>query len=293
MKRKLLAVALPIVLVAGVGCSNKDVVEEKKTDSVQVAEAKEKVSKEDYPARMSNLDYELKTKMSEITKLSQRKDKDVKSLNKEILKSADELQEVFAKFYKVDPPKEFEEPHKTVIKGIDCYKKAFDIQISLAKSGSVTKKKTEELQDLMYKGNDYMEEGFEPINKAVDHTKKPSQNYSLTILSKDGKEFIGEWGSYNGDTYTKGSEYRQDGTYTIFDDVDHTPYENSHMDGRWSYNADTQQMTLTIDEYMKDGKKAEPGEMKDSMVYTVKIFRIDEFKMIDDDGNTLHQVKRR
>ncbi|WP_242226999.1 DUF7018 domain-containing (lipo)protein [Bacillus cereus group sp. BfR-BA-01315] len=289
--KKLVTLALPIMLLGGCGT---DKVEKKADSKVEVkAEEKEKVSKEAYPARMSNLDYELKTKMSDITELTKRKDNDVKELNKEILKSADEVQEIFAKFYKIDPPKEFEEAHKTVIKAIDCYKEAFDTQISLAKSGSVTKKKTEQLKELMYKGNNYLEEGMQPIEKAVDHTARQNQSYDPITLSKDGKEIIGEWGSYVGDKFTKGSEFRQDGTYTIFDDEDNTPYENSHMDGKWSYNGDKKEMTLTIDEYVKDGKKAKPGEMKQSMSYTMEYFRDGIFKMVGDDGSKMHQVKRK
>ncbi|PHE64177.1 hypothetical protein COF68_04840 [Bacillus toyonensis] len=42
MKRKVLAVALPITLALSVGCSNKDVAEEKKTDSLKVSESDSK-----------------------------------------------------------------------------------------------------------------------------------------------------------------------------------------------------------------------------------------------------------
>ncbi|AJH16867.1 hypothetical protein ACFVV6_24455 [Bacillus mycoides] len=42
MKRKVLAVALPITLALAVGCSNKDVAEEKKTDSLKVSETDSK-----------------------------------------------------------------------------------------------------------------------------------------------------------------------------------------------------------------------------------------------------------
>ncbi|MBJ8030291.1 hypothetical protein JDS96_20920 [Bacillus cereus group sp. N21] len=168
--KKLVTLALPIMLLGGCGT---DKVEKKADTKVEAkAKEKEKLSKEAYPSRMSNLHYELKLKMEDLTALAKRKDKDTKELNKEILKGADELQQIFDKFYKIDPPKEFEESHKTLIKAIDCYKEAFDTQISLAKSGSVTKKKTEQLKELMYKGNDYLEEGMQPIEKAVDHTAR-------------------------------------------------------------------------------------------------------------------------
>ncbi|MGG3528367.1 hypothetical protein COM13_12200 [Bacillus pseudomycoides] len=168
--KKLITLAVPMMLLGGCGTDNA----EKKADTkIEIkAEEKEKLTKEAYPSRMSNLHYELKLKMEEITEIAKRKDKDVKEQNKEILKGTDELQQVFDKFYKIDPPKEFEESHKTLIKAIDCYKEAFDTQLSLAKSGSVTKKKTEQLKELMYKGNDYLEEGMQPIDEAVDHTKR-------------------------------------------------------------------------------------------------------------------------
>ncbi|SDY37540.1 DUF3994 domain-containing protein [Bacillus sp. 166amftsu] len=288
--KKLVSLALPIMLLGGCGTDNIEKKADTKVAKIEVKEEdKEKLSNEAYPSRMSNLHYELKLKMEELTEVSKGKDKDVKEQNKKILKSADGLQEIYVKFYKIDPPKEFEEQHKSVLKAIDCYKEAIDTQLSLTKSGSVTKNKTEQLKDLMYKGNDYLEKGMKPIEEAVEHTKRPD----AIPLSKDGKEIVGEWGSYVGDKFTKGTEFRQDGTYTIFDDVDNTPYENSHMDGKWSYNGDTREMTLTIDEYVKDGKKAEPGEMKQSMTYKMENFTDTGYKMVGDDGSVMRQVKRR
>ncbi|WP_439741194.1 hypothetical protein [Bacillus pseudomycoides] len=55
MKRKILAVALPITLALGVGCS-KDNVEEKKTDSLQVAV--------DYKTSILDLSKALESKLS-------------------------------------------------------------------------------------------------------------------------------------------------------------------------------------------------------------------------------------
>ncbi|MEK4707089.1 hypothetical protein [Bacillus sp. FSL R10-2780] len=55
MKRKLLAVALPIMLVAGVGCS-KDNAKKKKTDSLQVVV--------DYKTSILDLSKSLESKLS-------------------------------------------------------------------------------------------------------------------------------------------------------------------------------------------------------------------------------------
>ncbi|MGQ4672151.1 hypothetical protein ACUIJ5_29870 (plasmid) [Bacillus toyonensis] len=56
MKRKLLAVALPVMLMSGVGCASKDVAEEKKEDSVKVADYKEteKEKEKDKDKRTNN-----------------------------------------------------------------------------------------------------------------------------------------------------------------------------------------------------------------------------------------------
>ncbi|PEK22828.1 hypothetical protein CN568_18500 [Bacillus pseudomycoides] len=55
MKRKLLAVALPVMLISGVGCS-KDNAEKKKTDSLQVAV--------DYKTSILDLSKALESKLS-------------------------------------------------------------------------------------------------------------------------------------------------------------------------------------------------------------------------------------
>lgn len=56
MKRKLLEVALPVMLMSGVGCASKDIAEEKKEDSVKVADYKEteKEKEKDKDKRTNN-----------------------------------------------------------------------------------------------------------------------------------------------------------------------------------------------------------------------------------------------
>ncbi|MED0990308.1 MULTISPECIES: hypothetical protein [Bacillus cereus group] len=56
MKRKLLALVVPVMLLSGVGCSSKDVAEEKEDDSLQVVV--------DYKTSILDLSKALESKLS-------------------------------------------------------------------------------------------------------------------------------------------------------------------------------------------------------------------------------------
>ncbi|PEE39404.1 DUF6376 family protein [Bacillus pseudomycoides] len=293
--KKLVTLALPIMLLGGCGT---DKVEKKADTKVEAkAKEKEKLPKVDYMSRMFALQNELNSKITEFGETAyQTKDKsnDINKLNKKLEKEIGEIQEIITRFDEVEPPKELEETHKKILKGADCYSKSFADILKRSKNGSITKESTEESKKLVLKGKEYLDEGFKTMDEEYKQTMKTNlENHKNASLPKDGKEFTGEWGSYVGDKYTKGTEFREDGTYTIFDDVNNTPYENTHMDGKWSYNTDTKQMTLTITEFVQDGKKAEPGQMKESTVYKVEYFANGVFKMVDNEGNRLHQVRHK
>ncbi|MED1060465.1 DUF3994 domain-containing protein [Bacillus mycoides] len=295
--KRLVSLALPIMLLGGCATDSVEKKADTKVEAKTKVEEKEKLSGTDYMARMFALDNTLETKIAGLVELSAKtKDRsnDIKVLNKEILEKADEVNEALADFDKVEPPKEFEEPHKTILKAVDCYKEAFETQIKLGKSGSISKEKTKELQELMLKGNDYLKEGYKPIKDAYDEKMKSKanelQNKSVGI-SQNGKELLGEWGSSKGGKFTKGLDFKEDGTYIIYDDVNNTPYETTHMQGKWSYNAEKQQVKMTIDEFVKDGKKVDPSQMKESIDYDVMYFTSDSLVMMDADGNKIDVVK--
>ncbi|MDR4170767.1 hypothetical protein CN957_22840 [Bacillus cereus] len=293
--KRLVTLALPIMLLGG--CAT-DKAETKAKDKVEVkAEEKDKLEGTDYLSRMFALDNTFETKVAELGELSAKtKDKsnDIKELNKEILKKADEINEALTDFDKVEPPKEFEEQHKTILKAVDCYKEAFETQIKLGKSNSVTKESTKKMKELMSKGNDYLKEGYTPLKEAYSEKMKSKvndmQNKSVGI-SQDGKELLGEWGSSKDGKFTKGLDFKEDGTYIIYDDVNNTPYENTHMQGKWSYNVEKQQVNMTITEFVKDGKKVDPSQIKESVDYDVMYFKSDSLVMMDAEGNKIDVVK--
>ncbi|QWG31313.1 DUF3994 domain-containing protein (plasmid) [Bacillus mycoides] len=291
--KKLITLALPIMLLGG--CAT-DKAETKAKDKVEAkAEVKEKLPKVDYMSRMFALENELNSKIAEMGQTAyQTKDRsnDINELNKKLEEEIGEIQKTIADFDKVEPPKELEESHKTILKGVDYYNKTFSDTLKRAKSGSITKDATEESKKLVLKGKDCMDEGYKTMRDEYTKTMKTNLEKSKNeSMPKDGKELLGEWGSKLGGKFTKGLEFKEDGTYIIYDDENNTPYENSHMQGKWSYNAEKKQVILTIDEYVKDGKKADPSQMKESIDYDVMYFTSDSLVMMDADGNKIDVVK--
>lgn len=291
--KKLVTLALPIMLLGGCGTDTTDKKADTKVEAK--AETKEKVSKEDYPRRMFDLRYKLEAQINEITEIAgETKDKsnDINKLNKEMVEKEKEIQETISKFNKIEPPKEFEEAHKTILKAVDCYSKAFSKQFKLAKTGSITKESIQESKDLMLKGNEYADEGYKPLyDTDLEQSKTNPKKFESVNLSQNGKELVGEWGSKRGGKFTKGLDFKEDGTYTIYDDISNTPYENTHIKGKWSYNADKKQVKMVIDEYVKDGKKSDSNQIKSSIDYTVEYCRDGSLVMVDADGNKIDVVK--
>ncbi|EJV54915.1 MULTISPECIES: DUF7018 domain-containing (lipo)protein [Bacillus] len=299
--KRLITLALPIMLLGGCATDKaetktKDKVEAK-SETKEKEVTKEKISKEEYPNHMYKLRSDLETKITELTETaSQTKDKsnDIQKLNKEIFEKEAELQEIISKFHKIEPPKEFEEQHKTILKAVDFYSEAFATQVKSAKSGSITKEKIQESKDLMLKGNDYLKEGYTPLADAIaDAGEKKLQATEHSEFPKDSKEFVGEWGHFEGSEFVKALDFKEDGTYTIFDDKGKTSFEDNHMTGKWSYKPDSKQFTMTIEEYVKDGQKMDKSQLNESVDYTLEIFLNDYLNMVDAKGNRIDVQKRK
>ncbi|AIK40589.1 MULTISPECIES: DUF7018 domain-containing (lipo)protein [Bacillus] len=116
MKRKLLAVALPIMLVAGVGCS-KDA-SESKTDSLEVAEtdnqevSNSKAEKE-YKSKLNSLMKDI-TKESLVLKEVITSDKSIKEKEEEYREKSKALLEITDKVIELDPGKKYNDVQNTV-----------------------------------------------------------------------------------------------------------------------------------------------------------------------------------
>ncbi|WP_242274568.1 DUF3994 domain-containing protein [Bacillus cereus group sp. BfR-BA-01310] len=298
--KRLITLALPIMLLGG--CAT-DKAETKAKDKVEEkAVTKEKIALDKYPDHMyklkSDLEFELQN-FRDISAKTKDKSNDIKELNKELYAKEIEIQGIIEKFHKIEPPKEFEKEHKTILKGVDYYSESFTLLVKSAKSNSITKETTQKSKDLVLKGNELILEGYTPLADAVvkagakkleeqEKTQKPAE------FPKDAKEFVGEWGQYSGSEFTKSLDFKEDGTYIAYDDVKKLPYETTHMSGKWTYKADTKQISLTVDEMVKDGNKLDASKMKGTTIdYTVEIFYNGYLNMVDSNGIRVDAQKRK
>ncbi|MGG2016457.1 DUF3994 domain-containing protein [Bacillus sp. S10(2024)] len=304
MKRKLLAVALPVMMLGGCAVVTLDKKEDTKVQSKEKVETKEKaepkkkLEKKEYIKEISFLEDQLETKIGEITQIAGKtKDKtnDIKELNKEMIEKEKEIQETIAKFDRIEPPKDLEDAHKTILKAVDCYSKAFANIVKLEKTGSLTKKASEDSKELVLKGNDLLQEGFKPIKKAqldaIESVPVEPTDYVKSL--KDGKDLVGEWGTYQGSEFRKGIDFKEDGTYIAYDDSGKTSYDENHMLGTWSYKADTKQVNLTAKEFVKDGKKLDTTSSVMSVDYTVTYFEADKLSMKEPKGTGFSVMRRK
>ncbi|AIK38181.1 MULTISPECIES: DUF7018 domain-containing (lipo)protein [Bacillus] len=308
--KKLVTLAIPIMLLAGCGTDKTDAKPKEKIESK--SETKDKLSKEQYPVRMTSLSSELMNKISTITEIAMDKTKDEKDLVKEIVKEETELQKIISKFDKIEPPKGFKDSHKEVLKALDCYSKAYALQVEIIKGkGKVTdedRNKSQKSMDLIKEGNGYWKTGFQPIEDATvkqanalgfdtgAKTDTPSTSKSdddNVQISADGKELFGSWGSYKGSEFHKGLDFREDNSFTAYDDTGKSSYEDNHMTGTWLYNADKKQVTMIPTEFVKDGKKIDARQMNAVVDYTVEFFRAGSLRMVDSKGNKIEAERQK
>ncbi|EOP59358.1 MULTISPECIES: DUF3994 domain-containing protein [Bacillus cereus group] len=296
--KRLITLALPIMLLGG--CAT-DKAETKTKDKVEEkAVTKEKIEKDKYPDHMYKIRSDLELELNKFMQIAaQTKDKsnDILKLNKELYAKETEIQEIITKFHKIEPPKEFEKEHETILKGVDCYSESFTLIVKSAKSNSITKEKTQKSKDLVLKGNDYLKEGYTPLSDYIadrgEKRLKQQESTKNSEFPKYAKEFVGEWGHFEGSEFVKAIDFKEDGTYTIFDDKGKTSFEDNHMTGKWSYKPDSKQFTMTIGEYVKDGQKVDSSQMHESVDYTLEIFFNDYLNMVDAKGNRIDVQKRK
>ncbi|SFC82176.1 protein of unknown function [Bacillus sp. 491mf] len=308
---KLLCFAIPLMVLGGCGTNSSA---DKPKDKVEAKqETKEKLSKDLYPTRMTGLSSELMGKIATITELAMDKNKDEKTLTKEILKEEENLQKIIKKFHQIEPPKEYADAHKTILKGVDCYSEAYAKQAKIAKDGSTDKETAKDLMQKIKEGNDYMVEGYKPLQEAnIDKANSISDktgvkfdtpttksdtkadNGSEITISEEGSEWYGSWGRYDGTVFHKALEFREDHTFTGFDDTGKAKaYEDNHMTGEWYYNADEKKLKLYPKEFVKDGKTYSKNEMRGLVPYTVKSFTGNSFEIVDDKGTAITAVKKK
>ncbi|WP_144506285.1 DUF3994 domain-containing protein [Bacillus mycoides] len=162
------------------------------------------------------------------------------------------------------------------------------------------KAKAEKSKDLLKQGSELWATGFKPIQDVIvgktdssstSETSSSNENVQITL---GGKELIGEWGSYKGADFHKGLEFREDETFTLYDDSGKTSYEENHMEGTWFYSQDKKQVTMMPKEFVKDGKKIDEKQMEVAVDYKIEYFKDGSLKMVDTKkGNRITAERRK
>ncbi|MFK4414742.1 hypothetical protein ABH961_003285 [Bacillus sp. RC251] len=186
--KKLVMLAIPVMLLVGCGT---DKVDSKAKDKVESkAETKEKLSKDIYPVRMTSLSSELMGKITNIVEVAMNKEKDEKTLKKEVLKQESELQTIIAKFDKIEPPKEYAKSHKDLLKAVDCYSKAYSKQAKYFKANEkdIDPDKKQEITELIERGNKYWISGFQPVQDETSRVGAVNANKAV----KDKQSALGD-----------------------------------------------------------------------------------------------------
>lgn len=298
--KKLVTLAVPFMLLVGCGT---DKTEAKPKDKVESkASTKEKLSKEKYPERVTALSTEFLQKVTDMSETAKDRTSSDKEVSKKLLAQVRDTQKTIKKFDAIEPPVEFQDANKDILKAVDCYKEAYSIQEEILTSDKKAddkevKAKGEKSKDLLKKGSELWASGFKPVQDAIvgktDSLSTSTPSNKEVQLSISGKELVGEWGSYEGSEFIKAVEFREDGTYTAYDDKGKTPYEKNHMEGSWHYNQEMNEVSLTAKEIVKDGNKIDASQFKVAVDYKVESFKDNSFKMTDKKGNSLQAVKRK
>ncbi|HDR7438013.1 MULTISPECIES: DUF3994 domain-containing protein [Bacillus] len=312
--KKLVTLAVPFMLLVGCGSEKTDAKPKEKVESK--AETKEKLSKDKYPDRITAISTEFLQKVTEMSETAKDRTTSDNEVSKKILAQVKDIQKIIKKFDTIEPPVEYRDAHKDILKAVDCYKEAYSIQEEILTSDKKAdekelKDKAVKSKDLLKKGSELWVSGYKPIQDAIvgktneikdnsdSKTDSLSTSDTSTLSNKDvqlsisGKELVGEWGSYEGSEFIKAVEFLEDGTYIAYDDKGKTPYEQNHMEGSWFYTQEKNQVSLTAKEVVKNGKKIDTSQLKVAVDYKVDSFKDDSFKMTDAKGNSLQAEKRK
>ncbi|MBO1628179.1 MULTISPECIES: DUF3994 domain-containing protein [Bacillus] len=121
-------------------------------------------------------------------------------------------------------------------------------------------------------------------------TKGDYDDDSRVQISRDGKELLGEWGSYVGDKFFVGLDFKSDGTYGAYDNSGKTSKEENNMKGKWKYDYDNKQIIFTIEETAGDDRPI--TDYRPEIKYKVDFFRAGQLKIIDETGSPLNVERK-
>ncbi|MES5929866.1 hypothetical protein QCI77_28450 [Bacillus cereus group sp. MG9] len=296
------------------------------TDEVDKADKKMvKLSEKEYPYRLYELFVNIQYEVKELEKRNNllfTGDKD------HIFRVLDQIRIVkndVNEFANLTPPSKFEEYYEdAILRGVedikgnlltveDAVKKYEDNTYSTSKMKEVVEKGTESIENGIYMWFGLFEEIDEKYpdarQKALDKMKKdmkdsvnktyidddsvPDPNDGIIELSTNGKELVGVWDFYRFEKFTFSIDFKKDGTMTMYDSEDKEQQKKNYAAGKWSYDGNKKQITLSIKEYIEGGKKKDEDDYPPNLTLTLKSLKDDTLRMADERGNIEKAKKRK
>nr|WP_235676348.1 hypothetical protein [Bacillus mycoides] len=124
--KKLVTLAVPFLLLVGCGTDRTEATPKEKVESKAVT--KEKLSKDKYPERITVISSEFLQKVTDMSETAKDRTKSDKEASKTLLAQVNDIQKTIKKFDTIEPPIEYQDTHKDILKAVDCYKEAYSIQ---------------------------------------------------------------------------------------------------------------------------------------------------------------------
>ncbi|MGF2716203.1 DUF7018 domain-containing (lipo)protein [Bacillus cereus] len=166
MKRKVLAVALPVMLMGGVGCASKDVSQEKKTDSVKVSEEKQDngrlKSAHDYKEKVNDIAKEWLNQYNAVTDVV-AKDPSFATTEKEFKTEIENVKVVTKKMKDIKPPEKYDNLQKDLSDAMSLYEDSLTEMVGGLDNGN---------PDTVKQADKHTDEAMKRVSKAIKAIKE-------------------------------------------------------------------------------------------------------------------------
>ncbi|PFM62788.1 hypothetical protein COJ48_18110 [Bacillus cereus] len=314
--KKLLGVAVPVMLLFGCGVSEKtNTSKQEKTEESKVKESKsnikkEKVSKEDYPNKVYKLGVEFDKLFAEHNNIT-REVFDGKKKKSDIVDSVKELNKVLDKFESIDPPKEYVTQQKDFEKAIGYFRESFALinevftrKEKREKGEKTDKELIEKSEKLVKEGDVYWLKAFKDLEgdiKIGDGTvsikdikeldKKAGINTDNVMKNvKDGTELIGNWGFQGTDGFNMSLILKGDKTFETYGKGEY-PNKKNYIEGTWEYDKEAFTIYLHLNKRLVDG--VEDTIQKKKIAYKVQDYDGKNLRLFNETSfNTIKYVKQ-
>ncbi|NWK69173.1 DUF3994 domain-containing protein [Bacillus paramycoides] len=314
--KKLIGVAVPVMLLFGCGVSEKtNTSKQEKTEESKVKESKsnikkEKVSKEDYPNKVYKLGVEFDKLFAEHNNIT-REVFDGKKKKSDIVDSVKELNKVLDKFESIDPPKEYVTQQKDFEKAIGYFRESFALinevftrKEKREKGEKTDKELIEKSEKLVKEGDVYWLKAFKDLEgdiKIGDGTvsikdikeldKKAGINTDNVMKNvKDGTELIGNWGFQGTDGFNMSLILKGDKTFETYGKGEY-PNKKNYIEGTWEYDKEAFTIYLHLNKRLVDG--VEDTIQKKKIAYKVQDYDGKNLQLFNEASfNTIKYVKQ-